>query len=195
MARLNDFFTTVVLASQSVARRKLLEDLGIQVTTKPTHCDESHQETDPAKAVHLLAKRKLEEYMRVHTKYEGVVITCDTLVSCDSLLIGKPANREEAKTHLRMFSDKGQVVYSGWAIWYNNAVYDGCDKAQVFFKALDEKDIEEYLDLGEWKGAAGSYRIQERGKELVQRVEGDIATVIGLPLLQISEILFLNCAR
>ena len=195
MARLNEFFTNVVLASQSLARKKLLEDLGIKVTTEPTHCDESHQETDPAKAVHLLAKRKLEEYMKVHSKYERPVITCDTLVFCDNLLIGKAANSEEAKTHLRMFSDKVQVVHSGWALWFNDTIYDGYDEAQVFFKALDEKTIEEYLKLGEWKGAAGSYRIQERGKELVQRVEGDIATVIGLPLLQISEILFLNCAR
>jgi septum formation protein len=80
-------------------------------------------------------------------------------------------------------------------MWFNNTMYDGFDEAHVFFKPLDEKAIEEYLDLGEWKGAAGSYRIQEKGKELIQRVEGDIATVIGLPLLQISEILSSDCAR
>ena len=189
MARLNDFFTSVVLASESVARKKLLEELGLLVTCEPTHCDESHQETDPSKAVHLLAKRKLEGYMRVHDHYEGVVITCDTLVSCENMLIGKPANREEAKSQLQMFSDKAQVVHSGWALWFEDKVYDGSDEAVVIFKALDDAAIEEYLDLEEWRGAAGSYRIQERGKELVQRVEGDIATVIGLPLLQISEIL------
>ena len=86
-------------------------------------------------------------------------------------------------------------MHSGWALWFNDTLYDGFDEATVIFKPLDEQMIEEYLDLGEWRGAAGSYRIQERGKELVQGVKGDIATVIGLPLLQISEILADNCAR
>lgn len=195
MARLNDFFTSVVLASKSVARKKLLEDLGMHVTIAATHCDESHQESDPAKAVHLLAKRKMAEYMKEHKQYEGVVITCDTLVSYEGMLIGKPDNREEAKAQLDLFSNKTQVVHSGWALWYQDRIYDGSDKAIVHFKLLDETAIEQYLNLEEWKGAAGSYRIQERGKELIQNVQGDIATVIGLPLLQISEILASNCAR
>lgn len=195
MASLHDFFTSVVLASKSVARKKLLEEMGLRVTIEPTHCDESHQETDPAKAVHLLAKRKMAGYMSLHPQYEKAVITCDTLVFCEGQLIGKPADRAQAKEQLRMFSNKAQVVHSGWALWYENTLYDGSDAAQVLFKALDDTTIEKYLELGEWKGAAGSYRIQERGKELVQCVEGDIATVIGLPLLQISEILGRNCAR
>lgn len=195
MARLHDFFTSVVLSSQSVARKRLLEEQGLVVAVDPTHCDEDHQETDPAKAVHLLAKRKMAEYRKDHPQYASVVITCDTLVSCEGKLIGKPANRKEAREQLGMFSDKAQVVHSGWALWFQNKVYDGCDEARVLFKALDETMIEAYLDLGEWEGAAGSYRIQERGKELVLSVEGDIATVIGLPLLQISEILNRNCAR
>jgi len=189
LARLNDFFTSVVLASQSVARKRLLEELGLHVTIEVTHCDESHQERDPAKAVRLLAKRKMEGYRAVHSRYEGAVLTCDTLVAYEDRLIGKPKDREEARAQLLMFSNKKQVVHSGWALWYDNTLFDGCDEATVIFKKLDEKAIEAYLDLGEWRGAAGSYRIQERGKELVQRVEGDIATVIGLPLLQISEIL------
>lgn len=195
MARLTDFFSSVTLASESVARKKLLEDLGLHVTVEATHCDENHQETDPARAVHLLAKRKLQWYMQKHRQYEGAVITCDTLVSCGSNLIGKPADRKEAKQQLLMFSNQGQVVHSGWALWFNEEVYDGSDEAIVIFKELDEQAIDAYLDLGEWRGAAGSYRIQERGKELVHSVQGDITTVIGLPLLQISEILACNCAR
>ncbi len=189
MAKLNDFFSRVILASQSVARKKLLEELGVEVRAEPTHCDESHQESDPSKAVHLLARRKLQAYRKEHTLYEIPVITCDTLVACEGMLIGKPANREDAKRQLLVFSGKAQVVHSGWALWYQDKVYHGFDEASVFFKELDETTIERYLDLGEWRGAAGSYRIQEQGKELIKCIHGDIATVIGLPLLQISEIL------
>ena len=195
MAKLSDFFLSVVLASQSVARKKLLKDLGMRVTIEPTHCDESHQEKDPAQAVHLLALRKMEGYRSVNARYEEPVITCDTLVSCEGMLLGKPSDRQEARAKLELLGNKSQVVHSGWALWFENTLYHGCDEATVLFKDLDEKTIEEYLDLGEWRGAAGSYRIQERGKELVEAVQGDIATVIGLPLMQISEILACDCAR
>jgi len=195
LAKLNEFFLSVVLASQSVARKKLLEDLGMRVTIEPTHCDESHQVKDPAQAVHLLALRKMEGYRKGKALYEGPVITCDTLVSCEGRLLGKPSDRQDARTQLQLLSNRSQVVHSGWALWFEDTLYHGCDEATVLFKELDGPAIEEYLDLGEWRGAAGSYRIQERGKELVQAVRGDIATVIGLPLAQISEILACNCAR
>ncbi|MDT4762866.1 Maf family protein [Sphaerochaeta sp. PS] len=195
MAILLDFFPSLVLASQSVARKRLLQEMGLEVSIEPTQCDESHQEGDPAKAVHLLAKRKLQAYLSTHAKVAVPILTCDTLVWCDGKLIGKPSCRQEAKEQLLLFSNKSQEVHSGWALWFNNRVYDGVDSATVLFKDLDEQQIERYLDLGEWEGAAGSYRIQERGKELVSKVEGDLNTVIGLPLLQISEILACDCAR
>lgn len=195
MAKLTDFFTEVTLASQSIARKALLEDMGMSVLVATTNADESHQETDPSLAVQLLAERKLASYRQHHPVYKGAVLTCDTLVSCKDLLLGKASSRKEAKKQLTLFTNYSQVVHSGWALWYDNKIFVGNDQAKVIFKKLDEHSIEKYLDCGEWVGAAGSYRIQGQGKELVQSIEGDIATVIGLPLLQISAILQTNCAR
>ena len=56
------------------------------------------------------------------------------------------------------------------------------DTASVFFHNLTEKDIESYLDTNEWMGAAGAYRLQKTGYRLVERIEGDWTTVVGLPL-------------
>lgn len=189
MLELAELLPKLTLASQSVARKALLQSLGIEVTTYATHCDESHQESDPAKAVALLSERKLQAFLSVHPNASDPVLCCDTLIAFEGELIGKPIDQEEARAQLSSFSGKAQEVHSGWALWYEGRQYGGSDKALVWFKPLDEFVIESYLQTGEWKGAAGSYRIQGEGRALVDHIEGDEATVIGLPLLQISEIL------
>nr|WP_320130385.1 Maf family protein [uncultured Sphaerochaeta sp.] len=185
----------LILASQSPARKKLLEDLGIIVSVSPTDCDESHGQEAPSDIVNLLARRKLDAFKAMHPLYTLPVLTCDTLVFCDGNLIGKAATRKEAFSQLASFCGKTQAVFSGWALWYRDKLYSDTDIAYVTFKQLNCKIIDDYLDTKEWIGAAGSYRIQGRGKELVSEIVGDFTTVIGLPLSQISEILGTNCAR
>ncbi len=179
----------IILASGSPARKALLEELGIEVQVFATNCDESCQLTEAAQVVRSLAIRKLENYRMIHPKYHLPVLACDTLIALDGNLIGKPQSREDAFKQLSFFSMKVQEVHSGWALWYNDKQISGCDCALVHFKSLDKKTIEAYLDTNQWQGAAGSYRIQGSARSLIDHIEGDAATVIGLPLLQISEIL------
>ena len=192
MPELTSLLPKIILASQSPARKRLLEDLGIAVTVIPTDCDESYEENTPGKVVTMLALRKLETFRKKYPRYTEPVLCCDTLVFCEGNLVGKAENREKAFAQLASFSGKTQSVHSGWALWYNNRVFSASDTAYVTFKDLDSKTIETYLALDEWVGAAGSYRIQGQGSSLVSKVEGDFATVIGLPLSQISEILLLT---
>ncbi|MCI7606251.1 MAG: Maf family protein, partial [Spirochaetales bacterium] len=63
-----------------------------------------------------------------------------------------------------------------------------CDQADVIFKKLSDEEIESYLDLEEWKGAAGGYRLQKNGWKLVEKIEGDWTTVVGLPLERLIEL-------
>jgi len=189
---LADFATllpSLILASGSVARKALLESLGVQVRVHATGSDETHSETDPAKVTELLAKRKLATFREVHPSYEIPVLSCDTMISFQGSLIGKPKDRGEAFAQLSQFDGRKHEVHSGWALWYQDHLYSGTDLAVVCFKRLGEERIRSYLETGEWRGAAGSYRLQGAGRDLVERIDGDEATVIGLPLLQISEIL------
>jgi septum formation protein len=190
LPELKTLIPKVILASQSPARRQLLEDLGITVVVRPTDCNESFEATDPDSVVTMLALRKLQTYREGHPLYEDPVLCCDTMVFCEDKLIGKAEKREDAFAQLSSFSNKIQSVHSGWALWFRNLLFSGADTAYVTFKTLDKETIETYLDCKEWIGAAGSYRIQEKGSSLISKVEGDFATVIGLPLSQISEILF-----
>ncbi|MGE4584079.1 MAG: Maf family protein [Sphaerochaeta sp.] len=187
MADIAAILPKVVLASQSIARKALLEREGVEVIVRPTNCDESHALLDPAKTVAMLAYRKLMAYRSVHGHYELPVLCCDTLISFESALIGKPRDRLHAYAQLASFSGKTQEVHSGWALWFDDKVYSSADKALVVFKPLGKFVIESYLDTGEWEGAAGSYRIQGEGRNLVDHIEGDEATVVGLPLRQLLE--------
>lgn len=179
----------LILASGSIARRSLLEQLGVDIQVYITDCDESHSFEDPSETVSSLAMRKLASYQALHPHYHLPVLACDTLISFEGKLIGKPSNRQEAFDQLSSFSAKAQEVHSGWALWYENNILMGADKALVHFKKLDKPAIEAYLETEQWKGAAGSYRIQGSARSLIDHIQGDEATVIGLPLLQISEIL------
>ncbi len=182
----------LILASQSIARKALLEELGIEVTTLPTHCDESFEPGHPDAVVGMLAKRKLQAYRNSHPLYTLPVLCCDTLIYFEENFIGKPNDRATAKSQLLGFSGKAQQVHSGWALWYEGQMLSGADKALVWFKTLYESTVEAYLETQEWVGAAGSYRIQGEGRHLIDHIEGDKGTVIGLPLLQLQQILGQN---
>lgn len=193
MPKLSYLLPKVILASQSVARRALLEELGIEVVPHPTNSDETHSLNNPAEVVAMLALRKLQAYQNEHPEYSLPVLCCDTLIFFEGKLIGKPENRAEAKSQLLAFNAKAQEVHSGWALWYNQSILTGTDRAMVYFKHLDDQTIENYLDTLEYMGAAGSYRIQGKGQSLVDHIEGDKGTVIGLPVRQLSHMLADSC--
>jgi septum formation protein len=179
----------MVLASRSPARRQLLEESGIEVIVRPTDCDESCIETDPNRAVATLARRKLDAFLAADPHCRLPVLCCDTLVWFEGALVGKARDRSEAFIQLSRFSGKAQTVHSGWALRYGERIVGGFDETTVYFRHLDRATIESYLDTGEWNGAAGSYRIQGAGRALVERIEGNADTIIGLPISRISEIL------
>lgn len=185
----------VILASQSVARKWLLEKEGIQVTVMPTGIDEKSDERDPARHVEDLARQKMAWVLSHHPDPPLPVICCDTMIFFEGKLIGKAKSRSEAKTMLEAFSGRKQVIASGYALYLHGKVHVGSDLAYVRFKHLSERDIEAYLDTGEWEGAAGAYRIQWKGKELVSETQGSASTMLGLPQEKIFAILKSNCAR
>ncbi len=96
MADFATLLPSLILASGSVARRALLESIGVKVKVHKTGCDETHNETDPATVTELLANRKLSSFREIHPYYEMPVLSCDTMISFQGSLIGKPKDREDA---------------------------------------------------------------------------------------------------
>ena len=123
----------------------------------------------------------------------GVVIACDTDVVLDGRALGKPADETEAREFLDRMSGRAHIVMSGLAALVDGEERSGLESTKVVFKQLGEEEKERYVRFGEWRGRSGGYAIQTLGSTLVERVEGSVSNVVGLPvglLLELAPELF-----
>jgi len=183
---------TVILASQSKGRRELLENEGLPIIPLPADIDETIPWVNPEKEITTLAEKKALACHRQHPERpEKWIIAADTLVVFQGKPIGKPAGIDEARAFLEALSGKVHTVISGVAFLdrTTGSLYSASDVSEVHFKTLSDKEIEDYLATGEWKGAAGAYRIQHKGGHLVERIAGSFSNVIGLPLSKLFNIM------
>lgn len=185
-----DGIKTIVLASASPARKRLLEEQGLNVLVRPTGCSEDCNLTDPSAVVTELASRKLRAWMD-SPDFDSTLpaLACDTLISLDGKLIGKAHSEAEARNQIRAFSANTHTVFSGYALYIDGRVFSGFDSTDVTFREIREPELDEYIAGGSWKGAAGSYHIHGSADKFIERTQGSIATVIGLPLEKISDII------
>jgi len=110
------------------------------------------------------------------------VIACDTDVVLDGKALGKPADEVEAREYLDRMSGRAHEVLSGLVILDGKEERSGLERTSVFFKELSEAEKERYVAFGEWEGRSGGYAIQTLGSTLVERVEGSVSNVVGLPV-------------
>jgi len=174
-----DESTEVVLASASPQRREMLERLGIEFSVEVSGVEEiTHG--DPKEVVLANALLKARSASR-----SGVLtIGCDTDVVVEGHLIGKPEDEMRAHEYLAQLSGRTHEVVSGLALLgpEDDRVRTGTVETLVTFRPLEVSEIDAYVATGEWRGRAGGYAIQGVGASLVERVEGDISNVIGLPI-------------
>jgi septum formation protein len=118
----------------------------------------------------------------------------DTEVILDGRMLGKAAERAEARVRLEALAGRTHTVLSG-VVLYGGArrgaepvERSGVARSEVTFRKLDWATIEKYLDSGEWRDRAGAYAIQGLGSILIERVEGDFSNVVGLPLTLLLEL-------
>jgi septum formation protein len=167
----------VTLASGSPQRSEILQKLGVEFEVVVSGVDELSG-GDPEFEVLENARLKARAVPR-----DGVVIACDTDVVLDGKALGKPADRAEARVYLDRMSGRTHEVLSGLVV----VVVDGEERAglertAVTFKQLSEAEKERYVEFGEWEGRSGGYAIQTLGSTLVERIEGSVSNVVGLPV-------------
>ena len=169
----------IVLASSSPRRKELLELHKIDFIIDYVEIEEVLDKN--------LAYQKA---LPISLKYpHDIVIGADTMVCLNNKMLGKPKDRQDAFEMLKNLSNQSQTVYSAIAIIDDGKVTTFSDGTKVTFKKLTDMEINEYLDTNEWIGKAGAYAIQGIGKCLVDKIEGDIETVIGLPVRMIEDYL------
>jgi septum formation protein len=118
----------------------------------------------------------------------AIVIACDTDVVLDKTVLGKPADAREAREYLDRMSGRTHEVLSGLVVLYGGQELSGLERTRVTFRVLSEVEKERYVRFGEWEGRSGGYAIQTLGSTLVERLEGSVSNVIGLPVGLLAEL-------
>lgn len=118
----------------------------------------------------------------------SLVIACDTDVVLDGKALGKPADAVEAREYLERMSGRAHEVLGGLVVLDGDRESSGLESTQVVFRSLSEAEKERYVAFGEWQGRSGGYAIQTLGSTLVERIEGSVSNVVGLPVGLLAEL-------
>ena len=172
----------ICLASSSPRREQILKDLGLNFTVNPPV--DFKEKLSGAEPEVLVSDNALGKAMEVAGNHKNsVIIGCDTIVVFDNEIFGKPLTPDNAYMMLKKLSGNCHSVFSGLAV-IDTQIYKelvGYERAEVKFRELSEKEINDYVESGEPLDKAGAYGIQECGGEFVEEVKGNVSTVVGLP--------------
>lgn len=176
----------IILASQSPRRKQLLEQANINFEVVVANTDETFDNNLSWSEIPIyIAKQKA---VTVRQKLNGnqTILAADTIVVIDNEIIGKPANRNEAISHLQKLSGKTHKVITGVVITTANREISFADVTLVNFCKLTQQQIEFYVDEYKPYDKAGAYAIQEWiGAVGIESISGDFYNVMGLPISKV----------
>lgn len=186
---INEKFNTIVLASASPRRKDILREAGLEPLIIKPECDETLPlGIEMQDAVMFLALKKalwVEHFLCTQAfLYDApLIIAADTVVYCNGI-IGKPIDKEDAYRILSMLRAREHFVATGVALIdpQSGLKRAFCEVTKVFFKDYTEEALLAYIDTEEPYDKAGGYAIQETFSKYINRIEGDLHNVIGLPL-------------
>lgn len=173
----------IILASASPRRREILTNLGLSFQIQASQVEEKFlEDMEPGVLAQETALAKARDVAKNFNS--GLVIGADTIVVLNDQILGKPASVEEAQAMLQALNGKEHLVISGLAVvdvqeQEETAIHE---ITKVWFRQLDDEEIQNYVATGEPMDKAGAYGIQDKGSLLVAKIEGCYFNVVGLPL-------------
>ncbi|HSP28503.1 MAG TPA: Maf family protein [Ilumatobacteraceae bacterium] len=183
----------LVLASASPRRSELLGSVGLAFDVMPADIDESvHAGESPSEYV---ARLSLEKAAGIAERIDGdaIIVAADTTVDVDGQILEKPVDDDDARRMLRLLSGREHLVHTGVTVsWFPETRARGTAQGSrtcvvetaVRFVELSDHSIAWYLSTGEHTGKAGAYGIQGAAGAFVERIDGSVTNVIGLPLAE-----------
>jgi septum formation protein len=176
----------LVLASRSPQRRAILAQLGVPFEWRVADIEE-HGAGAPDQVAIGNALRKARA-VASELAADRLVLGVDTIVTLDGRIYGKARDENEAREYLKRLSGRAHDVWSGLALIQGATERTAVARTAVWFRHLDPRTLDWYLETGEWHERAGAYAIQGRGAALVERVEGDFWNVVGLPVALLLDV-------
>lgn len=180
----------IVLASASPRRKQYLSYLGLPFEVVVPDVDESTVDGEtPQQLVMRLSKLKAKAVSQRLSDNEAVIIAADTVVAYKGQVLGKPQNDDDAFNMIKMLQGDTHEVYTGCTILKGDRISNFAVSTKVTFASLDDELIRTYVNSGESRDKAGSYALQGIAAMLIQKVEGSVSTVVGLPICEVREVL------
>jgi septum formation protein len=190
---------TIILASGSPRRRDLLSRVKIPFKViSPNFVEDYSPEVPAGDLVASIARKKVEIILDIFkSESPRWVIGADTVVEIDGKVLGKPGSPEEAESMLVALSGKIHRVFTGLALSVERGrpIENESVCTEVKIRSMSTEEMRFYVESGEWTGAAGGYRIQERGGFFVEWIKGSYSNVVGLPLEAFYGMLMRNSFR
>ena len=183
------------LASGSPRRAQLLAQIGLHISKIASDIDETPHENELALAyTERMASQKSEQALALFVAAHGTepelpVLTADTSVAIDGLILGKPDNHAHAVSMLRMLSGRSHQVISSVVVWHQGQRSQTTQVSDVAFRPLTEAEIQAYVKSGEADDKAGAYGIQGEAAVFIEHLSGSFSGVMGLPLFETAALL------
>ena len=187
----------IILASKSKVRKKILEENGISCEIKPANIDEDLIKESLLKegATPDIISKNLAELKanKISQKSNGaIVLGADSIIDLNGNIISKPFNRDEALKILQKLNGKKHFLISSVCISKNGSmIWNYTDKAALTMKQMTLEELKNYLlkIKDDALYAYNVYQIEGEGRSLFSKIEGDVNTIMGLPIKKINEYL------
>tara|TARA_B100001769_G_scaffold270646_1_gene262188 strand:+ start:700 stop:1278 length:579 start_codon:yes stop_codon:yes gene_type:complete len=181
----------LILASSSVHRKKLLEQLKLRFTIISPNIDETRKKNEP---INQFVKRLSEEKaMKVASENKNsIVIGSDEVAVVNNIILGKPLTANNAKKQLKLISGKKVIFKTGLCVacLSEKKIYSSVVNYSITMKKLSNNQIINYIKNEDMLNCAGSIRIEGLAISLIEKTSGsDPTSIIGLPLIKLSSYL------
>lgn len=183
----------VILASSSPRRKELLKSITEDFEVIVSDSDESFKEgltieEQSKRIAYLKAKTVFDQ-----TQGDRIVIGADTMVLKDRAIYGKPKDKQEAYQMLSSLQNDMNEVITGMSILIEKdgvqTKYNDYDIAKVYIVSMKEREIQDWINSGKAMDKAGAYAVQEEFSKYIEKIEGNYATVVGLPIHKVYQVI------
>jgi len=187
----NNPSTRLILATGSLGRKLLMEDVGYQFEVAPADIDEPAGEgtTNIRQFVQHVSWLKAAA---VAPRFENaIVIAADSVSWIDGQVIGKPKDESDARRILKLLAGTDHELWTGVTLWRrpDNVQLSWQESSTVRFRGMFDDDLDTYLKTRTWQGCSGGYSIKEKDDPYVSVVDGSTSNVIGLPMETLGKML------
>ena len=188
---------SIVLASKSEVRKKILDEYKIECTVEPSNLDEDevkkslmNEGATPEIISKNLAELKANKVSQ--RKLGEIVLGADSVIELNGKLISKPTNRIDAMNILKSLNGKSHFLISSVCISLDGKmIWNYSEKAEMTMKNFTQKELENYLSKISDKNlySYNVYQIEGEGKKLFSEIKGNVDTIMGLPIKSIKQYL------